>query len=327
MYHRAASHAFFISLVSLLAVGRGKCVAQEVTGLEIRSSLDGISASDPGKLTFVLISNQPANAFLDVAEPLWCESELQRSFGNLFESRPDFRSKCVGVSMRCGVPPRLAGGERIVAPGRLILMVIDHSKRILGIQVGIPTESELSDLVEDSLEIKASISTGNGNAGETSAMAMLRSEERMERQYREFMDRLQSELPDRMPFNLTEPLQQREFASMLMDLEELYAFDVKLRFGLNLRVDHTRLLLLEQHIEARLDWCQFLLPWVVGQSVEEVAKPLIESVWDAPAVFFSKTDETERLSEWVASLRDHSLVAIDLEPTGRRKSLPWPPQT
>ncbi|MEM6474472.1 MAG: hypothetical protein AAF802_33375, partial [Planctomycetota bacterium] len=38
-------------------------------------------------------------------------------------------------------------------------------------------------------------------------------------------------------------------------------------------------------------------------------------------------DETERLSEWVASLRDHSLVAIDLEPTGRRKSLPWPPQT
>lgn len=319
------------SLITWLLLAFGShCQGQkppslEVEGIRILQSVDQISPNEAARLTFLFLSNQPANQFLPEPEPLWCRDPLQDALKQLLANRPDLKETCAAIELRAGVPPLLAGGKRLVLPGRLLTLVANRNGQLLEVQVGVPSADELTALVEDALEIDAANSLADRNEAKVSAMVAERADETLSRLYKDALKRFRSEYRDREPFDLEKPGALAEMVTFLRDLENQYRFDVKLRYALELPGDETRLYLVEQHLEAREDWCDAVLPWIVTLPAIELIPILTECMWSDPVVLTTDALQAKTLKTWIEDGIAGSNVVLVIKPSHSRMNLPWPP--
>lgn len=104
-----------------------------------------------------------------------------------------------------------------------------------------------------------------------------------------------------------------------------YLADVNLRFGLNETADQTRLVILEQHPEARRPWAAASIPFLAGEDFLTLWKPLCESLWGFQPIMIDAEDA--ELLQWWDSLSDTEPVVFSLQPPLLSGRTPWPPVT
>ena len=106
-------------------------------------------------------------------------------------------------------------------------------------------------------------------------------------------------------------------------LEPVYLADVKLRFGLSETSDRSRLIILEQHPEARRPWCEAMMPFLVNQDCSLIWRELAESLWGHQPVT-ADTDAPELL-QWYELHAKTDSVVLSLQSPFHLRRLPWPP--
>lgn len=107
--------------------------------------------------------------------------------------------------------------------------------------------------------------------------------------------------------------------------ESPYLADVRLRFGLTEAADKTRLVILEQHPQTRMPWCQATLPFIAGGDVSSTWRALVESIWGHPPITVDA--DASELFAWVDSQLPANAVVLSLTPSGLPGRNPWPPVT
>jgi hypothetical protein len=122
---------------------------------------------------------------------------------------------------------------------------------------------------------------------------------------------------------------QRDFGGRMRLLSETfdptYLADVKLRFGLTESTDRTRLVILEQHPEARQPWCDAMIPFTAGSDVTVVWRELVESIWGHQPI--TSDAEAKELLDWFDLQTKTGAVVLSLAPPLHMRRVPWPPVT
>lgn len=293
-----------------------------------------VSASQPFSLVVTLITNDSVfdvgggDADRGKTPPPWCQAVFQRSYLKLMQKRPDLKDRCFVQFLPVGTPRLVTGGNSRNQPQRAFVAICDGDYRLLSLLVGVPSEDELLTMIEDAQEVHSMLELNKADKMKTQSEIADRSSKRMTRLWQ---DALKEMLVAINAGNANPGGGGDSNANALlptlgriaMSFEEVYLSDVRLRFGLTDFADRTRLVILEQHAEARRPWCEAMMPFVAGTDFTTTWKPLIETVWYAAPVR-ADADADDLLAWWDTQSKDEQLV-LSIEPPLLVRQTPWPP--
>jgi hypothetical protein len=134
---------------------------------------------------------------------------------------------------------------------------------------------------------------------------------------------MQGELRDGEETGGVQPFFQGLMRSLGDTFEQTYIADVKLRFGLIETSDRIRLVILEQHSEARRPWCEAMIPFAAGCKMPEVWRELVESVWGHQPI--TSDVDAQELLDWYDLQSTTEVVVLSLRSPLRSRREPWPP--
>ena len=331
-----------VLLLLLCVLATGPCLCQdaeaELEGLEFRDPFATLSASEiRDKLVVFLITDDDpfdwTKASLEKADrsrlgtsrDVWCGQDFRRSFSKLFALRPDLKDRCIVQRVPAGLPKRLTGGVATTLPRRAVVAICNGNYQLLNLCVGVPDPTELISRIEDAEEVKTQISLHKGDPEKLSQMTMDRTRERVRRMYKETIAKLTEAMAGDESLVAVDEAWIAKYVRFVSELNPIYLFDVKLRFGLDDPSDLIRLLVLEQHCETREDWCESIAPFVVGRPMQDLMNPLVDTTWGTPAVIKTDAAEHEELLRWFSTQRENATLVLSIKPTYLDRDLPWPP--
>ena len=335
----------FTAIVVLQAVSAAEPAAEDEL-IPFVSPFATLTAKDAeSKLVFLLVSDQPAqlpdraNAARggDAEAPpdVWFLKDFQIALKQVVQRRPDLKDRMVGQQVFAGLPSLLNGspsgrnpsrGDSVRSlPSRGLVLVCDGNYRLLSFLVGVPQSDSLARLIEDSEETRSLLSLQEKAPQRFMTTLINRARGRVTRNYDRVLAQWSQNDAGSESLGETGAEWQGQFRSLVTDLRPIYLFDVKLRFALSDASDLVRLIILEQHCETRRDWCDSVIPWVAGRPTKEIIQPLVECIWEMPAVIRTGPGEHAKLLEWFDSRRAAGTVTLAIHPDFISGQQPWPP--
>lgn len=258
--------------------------------------------------------------------PVWCSDVLAYSYRKMLDQRVDLRRRIKLQSIAAGLPRELTGGQGRNIPSRAVLALCDGNYRLLGLTIGVPAPNELLTLIEDGEDVATIQELNRDQPAMVVDQIAARSRDRLSRMWRaalqEVLSVMEGERSDADDNDRQEAFEGR--MRLLSDsFEPIYLADVKLRFGLTEASDQTRLVVLEQHPEARRPWCESIIPLVAGQDFALTWKELVESLWGHQPI--TADAEAPELLEWYDSQAKTDAVVLSLQAPFHLRRLRWPP--
>ncbi len=323
---RALLALTFLCATALTSAGDEPAVDET---LSWQPPFTAVSASEPFSLVVMLITND--DAFAAIKPPAkeggqpqvtqWCRPNLQHAYRKALAARPDLKDRCFLQYLPAGTPQQLTGGHDRNQPERAIVAICNGNYQLLSLVVGVPDSDELLTMIEDAQQVQAFIELYEGEIGKITGGIADRSMKRMTRLWRNALKEILAAM------NADDRSGQAFLTTTLgriaLTFQEVYLTDVRLRFGLTDAADRIRLVVLEQHLEARRPWCEAMMPFVAGTDFTKTWKPLTEAVWQvAPVVHDADADEL--LAWWDTQVENDSLV-LALDPPLLLRQQPWPP--
>jgi hypothetical protein len=315
----------------------GNAAGAEKT-VEWTRAFSPISAADADRaLVFMVITNDDPTIARPPAEDsprridgnLWCAAVFARSFRKACDVRQDLRGLAVVQSLPVGMPAELTGGKLRNRPARAIVAVCDGSYRLLGFTVGVPDTDGLLTLIEDAEDVRSLSQMLGKERDKLIAAVAQRSGERMGRIWRGALEEMIVVMGDgRFDDNADVPgataqQQAGRLALLSETYQPYYLADAQLRFGLTETADQTRLVILEQHPEARRPWVNATMPFLASEDFLTLWNPLCESLWGFQPITMNAADP--ELLQWWDSLIDTEAVVFSLQPPLLARREPWPP--
>ncbi len=310
-----------------------------------QAPFESTSASQvDGKLVLILITNEDPFVVESVAEklaerhgenpgqqtvnpPVWCSDVLAHSYRRAIARRPDLKGRLSLQSISAGLPSEVTGGKSKNLPSRAVLACCDANYRLLGMLVGVPDVDDLLTLIEDSEGVAAMRQLQSERPAEVVNMLAQRSSERLNRAWRGALEEVLMAIQGDAGDDRDESGGDESFPGRLRLLRETfeptYVSDVRLRFGLTESSDHTRLVILEQHIQTRRPWCEAMIPFVAGSDFYETWRELVESLWGHQPV--TADAEAPELVDWFKLQTESDSVVLSILPPPNQRHLPWPP--
>lgn len=327
----------------------GADVAQE-PALNWQAPFTVLSAEQPtSKLVLMLVTND--DAFLGRPEAVhapnipgkaakpaaakptahsqhgWCASEFHHTCQRILRSRPDLRNRISLQSIFAGTPLELSGGAAINSPARVFVFVCDSTYHLLALTVGIPNDKDLLTLLEDAQEVKLLSELNEAAPHQITEAIVLRSKKRMGRLWnmklQEMIEGKEREDALILDGSAESASSVVRFQKLFFGLQPTYNYDVRTRFGLSTKLDERRLVILEQHTEARDSWCQAITPFIAGMDVAENWNLFAELLWQQIAIT-AGSDQTDLLNWFDEQKRTGSFV-MAIESPSHLQHLPWPP--
>lgn len=259
---------------------------------------------------------------------IWCATTLTDACRHLIQARPDLEDRLQLQSVSAGIPLQLSDGVPQNRPERAIVLVCDGNYRMLAIRIGVPDNEDLITLVEDAEDVRAIRELNPDNPKRVVEEVTLRNEKRLSRLWKTATTELLKEMDGSLDVD-TDPNFKKasngRVHRICSALEPTYLADVELRFGLSDAADRTRLVVLEQHTEPRLPWCESATPLLVGVDVSIRWRELVESLWGHVAT--APGDDHRQLLEWYDTNLKSGAVVFMLQPPIHRRHFPWPPVT
>ncbi len=199
--------------------------------------------------------------------PVWCSDVLALSYRKTLDRRADLRGRLTLQSIAAGLPKELTGGADRNTPARAVLALCDGNYRLLGLTVGVPDTNELLTLIEDGEDIAAIRQLHSEHPTEMAKLITERSSERLSRLWRGALEETVLAMEGDRSDDDTDRAESFEGWMRLLSeiFEPVYLADVRLRFGLTDATDQTRLVILEQHPEARRPWCESMIPFIADR--------------------------------------------------------------
>lgn len=313
-----------ISLLFLTAV----CAQDVAPPLVWQAPFAKVSgANESSKLVFLLITNDIDLEESDVGtrakQLCWCKSDFELSFRRMLKQRPDLADNYVLEHLPAGMPLELTGGKNTNQLARSILAVCDSQHRLLSLSVGVPTENQLLTLLEDAQNVASLMEFGNDRKQISLAVAE-QSKSRVTRIWRDALDELLIAINMNEGGKANAEHDSNITDSVVVILSSVYFADTKVRFGLSDVSDLKRLIVLEQHPETRANWCETAIPFLAAANVQDIWRPLTESIWGRPPIQFQggKTDELVR---WYDTQNDITAFALVIQPSFMKSKSQWPP--
>lgn len=257
--------------------------------------------------------------------PVWCSDVLAFSYRKALDHRVDLRDRLKLQSIAAGLPRELTGGTDRNTPARAVLALCDGNYRLLGLTVGVPDTDDLLTLIEDGEDVAAILELHAEQPTEIVKLIAERSSERLSRLWRGAL----GETLLAMEGDVGEDDARCEasfegWLRLLSDIfEPVYLADVKLRFGLTDATDQTRLVILEQHPEARRPWCESIIPFIADRDFLLIWQELVESIWGHQPI--TADGEAKQLLEWYDLQAKTDSVVLSLQAPFHLRRLPWPP--
>ncbi|MGI9473794.1 MAG: hypothetical protein ACR2NZ_19790 [Rubripirellula sp.] len=276
-------------------------------------------------------AKQAAQGKVQLEPPnVWCVDALSQSIQRAFEFRPDLKDRLQLQSISSGIPSVLSGGTSRNLPERAILILCDGKYRLLGLSVGVPDLDELLTLIEDSENVRTLRHLSQDDPKKVVDEIAQQNMKRLSRLWRSTFEEVLLEMDGDWGDAATDDVIERRvfdgrIQRLFEALEPTYLSDVELRFGLTDITDRNRLIVLEQHTEARHPWCQSIAPFLVGADMSIRWRELVESLWGHAATT-AQDDITELLAWYDTNLKSGSII-LSLKPPIHRRHLPWPPLT
>ena len=262
--------------------------------------------------------------------PLWCERILQSSINSTLKLRPELKKLLILQKLGCGTPPVLTGGEDRNRPSRAVLIACDTEYKLLALRVGVPDKDGFREFLEDArfidIVLQSNKNDKNNNASVHDAVAKYVSN-KMPRVWRTTLANtleIESGQAEETSVQLTDERKVQRLIRIGETFEPVYLDDARLRFGLSQQTDRLRLAILEQHTEARLPWCNTMIPFVVGQDIRNVWRSLVEIVWKTSPVTNMEETDSELMQWWDEQIQDRCIV-LGLEPPALLRMQKWPP--
>ena len=259
---------------------------------------------------------------------IWCATTLTDACRHLIQARPDLEDRLQLQSVSAGIPLQLSDGVPQNRPERAIVLVCDGNYRLLAIRIGVPDNEDLITLVEDAEDVRTIRELNPDNPKRVVEEVTLRNEQRLSRLWKTATTELLKEMDGSLDVD-TDPNFKKasngRVHRICSALEPTYLADVELRFGLSDAADRTRLVVLEQHTESRLPWCESATPLLVGVDASIRWRELVESLWGHVAT--APGDDHRQLLEWYDTNLKSGAVVFMLQPPIHRRHFPWPPVT
>ncbi len=326
--------SILLSMAIVVRADDGKAEAEDADAIVWSKVFSSISAADKDEFVFVLITNDDPYLVREadanqLAAKLWCAPVLSRSVRNARLRRPDLRDRITVQALPVGMPANLSGGRPRNQPARAIVALCDGDYRLLAFSVGVPDTAGVLTLIEDAEEVQA-IQRAEQQSGEKVVAAIAeRSADRVSRLWRGGLEEMLAVLGvDKVDDDADVPgaIAQKQMGRLTLLAETyspIYLADVKLRFALSEAADRDRLLVLEQHPEARRPWCEAMIPFLAGSDFLTLWSPLCESLWGFQPVR-PDVQQKELLDWWDSQIKTDSVV-LSLQPPLLARGDPWPP--
>lgn len=306
--------------------------------LIFREPFFGLSASEAeSKLVLFLVTDQDPMEWAKAKQKaegqnrlpgsldVWCGREFRRSFQDVLILRPDLKDRCIVQRVVAGLPANLTGGTALPLPPRALVAICDGHYRLLNFSVGVPQADDLIDFIEQAEENQTLLNLNPDEPETLGTEIVNRSHPRIRRVYQDALSRLVEKFGwDETLSNIDEAW-ELQLASLVSELEPVFLFDAKLRFALSSATDRVRLLVLEQHVQTRENWCASLLPFLIGRPMQQILAPLIDCTWRIPPVIKVDKNDHKELLEWFAAKRANSIVVLSIRTTRLDQNDSWPP--
>jgi hypothetical protein len=266
---------------------------------------------------------------LDQNPPVWCADVLTLACRKALDRRADLRGRLTLQSIAAGLPKELTGGQTRNTPSRAVIALCDGDYRLLALTVGVPDTDDLLTLIEDGEDV-ATMRQLHADDEQSIVKAIAeRSHQRVSRLWRGALEEILVAMQGDRGGDEGAANAQRDFDGRMRLLSETfdppYLADVKLRFGLTESTDQTRLVILEQHPEARQPWCDAMIPFIAGSDVAVVWRELVESIWGHQPI--TSDADAKELLDWFDLLTKTEAVVLSLESPVHSRRVPWPPVT
>ena len=341
---------FFSALALALSFGCLSSVAQVDRADDIwDQAFVTISPSEGhDQLILVVITNDDPFRRLDEQEAgdeqrpeaspltLWCEPLIVDAVNDAGSIRPQLSSTLRLQKLAAGLPLELTSASKSRDPARAVTAVCDSDYRLLALAVGVPDGDELLTLVEDAEEVRRWMQFDEGRQAKEAAEAAQRVtlSERIEQRCRDRTHRLWQMAIDEVttliadnpnPVALTDSkaaVDHLAVAALYDTLQPTYLTDARLKFGLSDVGDLRRLMVLEQHVEARRDWCEVAMVGLVGSNFSSRWRPLLTRLWNHLPIVDQPPDE--ELLAWYDRESELGPIVLTIESSFDRFDI-WPP--
>ena len=313
--------------------------------LNWQAAFTALSAENQAsKLVLMLVTNddafhdQPAAANrrnADAAQPPdqaqhgWCAAEFHHTCQRVLKLRPDLTNKLSLQSVVAGTPSELLGGTASNSPKRVVLFVCDNTYHLLALSIGIPSADDLLTLIEDAQEVKTLRELNEATPDQATNAIVQRNKTRLGRLWNMKLQQMieakkqDDALVDNAAAPPTPPLHL--LYKLYSALQPTYNYDVQTRFGLTTDLDARRLVILEQHSEARYSWCQAITPFIAGMDVQQDWNIFVELLWQHCAVA-SGSDQTDLLT-WFDEQKKSGPFVMAIKSPSHLQHRTWPPTT
>ena len=261
--------------------------------------------------------------------PMWCGHLIAKAIGKALKVRPDLSDKLSLQALSAGLPPELTGGSSSNQPRRAIVFLCDTRYRLLAFCVGVPDMDQLLTMIEDAQDVNQTLSLDPELTHHGLVHALIdRNQPRLDRLWRNTLHEVTLAF-DAKPGQPIRVMDLDPTAERILELDATlkpsYEIDVRLRFGLNDANDRRRLVVLEQHPQARLSWCDVLTPFIASFNLIDHWRGLVQSVWGFPPI--TADADTSNLQTWITEQLLSTSVVLVIGPTRQATSLRWPPAT
>ena len=304
-------------------------------GLHWQPTFGAVSASEPFSLVVMLITNDDGFATrptgkgkrgeLNVSP--WCTPIFGHAYRTALQTRPDLKDRCFLQFLPAGVPTLLTGGNPRNKPERAIVAICDGNYRLLSMVVGVPDADEFLTMIEDAQQVHSMLTLYQQDKAKMTAEIADRSMSRITRLWRDGLKEMLATMDvgnaDAQGDSDTGQNLIATLGRIALTFQEVYLTDVRLRFGLSDAADRTRLIVLEQHPEARRPWCEAMMPFVAGTDFLSTWKSLTEAVWHVTPVMHDANAD-ELLAWWDTQVENDPMV-LAIEPPLLMRQRPWPP--
>lgn len=283
---------------------------------------DAFHDSTMAKTDRKVAAAQPA----DQATYGWCALDFHQSCQRMLKLRPDLKDKISFQSIIAGTPSELSGGKASDSPKRVVLFVCDNTYHLLALSIGIPNADELLTIIEDAQEVKTLGELNDIAPDQTTNALIERNKKRVGRLWNMKFDQLiKAKKQDDvfMDDDAAEPARSSFLHKLFSALQPTYSHDAQTRFGLMTELDARRLVILEQHSEARYAWCQVITPFIAGMDIQQDWNIFVELLWQQCAVA-AGSDQTDFL-KWFDAQKSAGTFVMAVKPPSHVQHLPWPP--
>lgn len=311
-----------LALIPSMARSEAQTEISWQMGFQTASASDGASS-----LVMLVTTNDIASNDINSAEDnepvVWCQDEIESAYGKLLSDRPDLNQRLRLQHIRAGWPKELTGGETRSTPKRAVVAICDGDFHLLSFVVGVPDTDQMLTLIEDAEEVRAVfvLSDSVSTTTVTHEFAQ-RSRERLDRKWVESLDELLLTIPVDFEIDNTKA-RLGSYQMACNRLDQFFAKDMALRFGFQANKDALRLAVLEQHVEARLPWCESAMMFLIGIDFSRSWQAIIERIWYEQ--LFDREAKADDLLDWYDDQIEHGTIVLSITPPSHLANTPWPP--